>query len=275
MEIIYIQENEIDLVQQIIPKDILTGVIFVLAAVEKDEIKGTAVISRLGNKHVALKWMYVLEKYRGKGVGNAMLDFICEEVKREEDAVLTFEYPSDTSYTQILNHMFISRDCEMNSSVIKLGSVTRENLLTSKLAKTVLKGELKGSIYSLNEVPMDVIDNFVNKKHSSDLNIEDIKNADKLLSVIFGVEDEMVGYLMVSENSNEGEYIVTGLYIEHKYRVYFLEFLRQAFAYLIEVDDLVKKLEFAVYDEKAYELIDKLLGAGVIWDEQIVIKGVY
>lgn len=275
MEIIYIQENEIDLVRKIIPKDILNGIVFVLAAVDKDTIKGVAVIGRLGKKHVTLKWMYVPLKYRGKGVGNALVDFIFEEVRKEKEAVLTFEYPADEDYTQILNHMFILRDCRINSSVIRLGSVTRQMLLASKLARTKLKGELKGSIYALAEVPLDIIDDFVNKKHHSDLNIEDIKTADKLLSVVFGIDGEMVGYMMVSENSKEGEYTVTGLFIEHKYRAYLMEFLRLTLAYAVETDDLVKKLEFAVYNEKVYGLINKLLGDGVIWDELSVIKGVF
>lgn len=279
MKILYLQENELEAVKPILPESVLSGVVFVLAAVEEDVIKGVAVVQKLSGKQVALRWLYVLEKFRKQGVAGALLDFIIEETQKEKNGCLTAEYPAEEEeFSQIINHMLIKRDAELFSDLVRTGTIDRGGIFASKLAELTFAEEATGDLYALEEVSAELIQAFVKEHHLSSFSTEDLVSADKLLSVVYGVEGKMAGYILVAPDGGEapesGEYLITGLYLDDKYRTHFVNFLRQAFIYLFVTDDLVKQISFNVYDEKIYALINKLLGEHVEWTGYEVIRGI-
>lgn len=295
MKILYLQENELEAVGPVLPEGILSGVVFVLAAVEEDTVMGVAVVQKLSGKQMALKWLYVPEKFRRQGVANALLDFILDEIKREENACLTLEYPIDNApadkqpaavnkeeaeqdYSMIFNHMLIKREAQLTSSLLRLGMIDRAGLYASKLAELTFADEEMGDLYSFEELPGEVLQAFVKDKHLTAFSTEDLLSADKLLSVVYGVDGNMAGYILVAEDDTEGrekgDYIITGIYLDDKYRSHFVNFLGQAFKYLLWTDDLIKRLSFVVYEDRVYALINKLLGDNVEWTEQEIIRGI-
>jgi len=272
ISIVTFGEKELELIKDYIPEEVLTGfgVTHIFGAVDGKEIKGFEVVRQTDENAAVLTWIYVFDEYRRQGIGNALLDYISKQVGEEADNVLLAEYPNEIESGNILDYMFAKRNFEVWQDTIWIGEIDRYQLKNTFLADQNLQDDFAGDIYRLEEVPVSALNDFLDKNESLVIHDVDIYSADKVLSLVLAKNGKLRGIMLVAPGEGYGHYVITNLYVDNKAVALVVGFLSRAMDYLINTDELIRKLSFLVQEKQSKNFIDRVLSNLVVWEEGYV-----
>lgn len=261
MEITRINHKNKEAFAKILPSDINYHFNYVIGCVLDDRAVGSAIVN-LEDEKCSIAWLWVAEKYRRRGIGSRLLDYICENLAVELQGNFTITYPGNTDWTAIMEYMVLKRGFTIEVYTYPKFRLTKEQLLLSPL---MARGTVPGndSIIPLSNVTGFQIKEFIidcREGRKYNVNMVDFSLADKDRSMVLLKAGHIHGITLVRTHQ-QGEILSLDLfYLKNNVSNAALMLLRQTAQAALVHPVQFGEIHFICTDEITVKICKLLMG---------------
>ncbi len=134
MEITQITHQNLSMFEEILPSYKRSFPPVLLGCIENDTAAATAAMD-VTEDGCSLSWLWVAPEFRGHGIGNLLIDKVCEIAAARPAHRLTVTYPAEESWSAIMDYMLSVRGFWVMIHTYPQYRITKEQLLASPLLK--------------------------------------------------------------------------------------------------------------------------------------------
>lgn len=224
----------------------IDGAVCAYAALERSE------------EEICVNDFFVKEDCRGKGIGTALLNEICNHVMEKTKKKLRINYKQEAAGGLRLEGMLVRRGFRISAREVMNYIVDLNMLEESELGRIENKpSEIQESVFSLQAMSAQQLKELVYRSEAEGNTVVSKANflsANRKRSKMLLIEGKIKGIILLEDTEEVGVAEITLLYIEPKYikRGFFM--MREAFCAVKEPGSGIEKIRFVCVNKSAKKL---------------------
>lgn len=253
MKIITVTPELMDAFKDMIPESVLQGKVWVLAAVDGQEIVTVAVV-RVNEPHLSLKWIYTDEVQQKKGGATFVISHL-KKICDKHHFVLTASYDANEDVAFVLNDLILKNNGDISVVTHPEYTFTREELLALPIAKR--EKNTSGKIFKLSEVPEKTIGTFL--QGTDEVNAFDIVDADQENSLAY-VSEKAIGLLLLTEKIDDSTLGISTFYVNPKFSAVAPSFIAASIRSILSENTDIKTVWTQILDDHVEKILHTFVG---------------
>lgn len=281
MKFKYIKENEINLVERLVPDYCIKQAKLIIALEDEEDICGLAALMQKDIEW-SLGWIYVKEDKRGIGLGDMLLDEAIRCAVKKGGQFFTVIFDKNGQACDVLLVMLARRGFMLDYERVNTIMVTREQakkaifMTDEKYLNISYQGHSKTKVYPFYKVKAAELSMFLKKQEEKGfyfVSRADFNRADSRLSKALFHEGNMVGLLLIEKANYPGMYTVPMCFVSSKYHTGFVELIKSLADEMLNETEDFERLSFNCMDDTVQKLGEHIFPEHIMyWDDLVTAQ---
>ena len=222
---------------------------------------GTAVIN-ITEDVCRILWLWVSPAYRNQGVGSALLEKLCESVRKKERNILTITYPEAADWSIVMGYLLLKFRFTVEISVYPEFCFTRKQLMEASFISSK-EGTVDQNVIPLTELsPLQKKELIaeIREKGNYPITALDFTEIEEDRSMAFIQEGDIRGVVLVGTRGAKDRLSLDLFYLKKNAGNAALTLLRQTALRALSHPAGLKEFRFLCTDDVAVKICTRLMG---------------